>query len=52
MGRNYGVPVRDYYTAEEFKDGCTFNLWMGTGIGVVFSAITGLGFLWYHGLIL
>ncbi len=36
--RHFGFPNEEpqmYYSEQEFKDGCTFNYWMGVGAGAV-----------------
>lgn len=52
MARNYGLEeYRRMYDEEEFKDGCTINLWMGVFIGIVFTVVVELGLMWYSGWI-
>lgn len=48
MGRNFGVTKRDYYTAEEFRDGCWINFIMGTCFGIVFVVGAIAAFGWVH----
>lgn len=46
-----GYRGRDYYTAEEFKDGCSLNYWMGTGAGIVGTVGLGLIVMWVFNII-
>ena len=41
-----GYRGRDYYTIEEFNDGCTFNFWMGAAGGVLGTIGTFFGLAW------
>jgi hypothetical protein len=50
-----GYRGRDYYTADEFKDGCSFNYWFGAAMGVIgtilASGVTVLVYMWAKNII-
>ncbi len=50
-----GYRGRDYFTKEEFEDGCAFNFWFGAVMGIVgFIAIGGtavLTYMWANNII-
>lgn len=47
--RHFGFPNERpiiMYTREEFKDGCSFNYWMGVASGMVGAAFFLLALMW------
>lgn len=51
MGRDSGLETRVMFSEQDFKDGCWFNLCMGTAIGIAATIITELAFLYFKGWI-
>lgn len=47
--RHFGFPNEEptmMYSQEDFREGCSFNYWMGAGSGVVGTIIVLAGITW------
>jgi hypothetical protein len=51
--RNFGFSEeRDmFYTAQDFKDGCSFNYWMGVSAGIIGTLTFSAFMAWVLGII-